>query len=120
MTLRRVWRDLIDIDPDDPALDWRPFGEGIDIVPIHGSMQEGCACALLRYRPGARLAPHGHEGHEHLLVLRGSQSDEHGHYPRGSFVVNAPGSRHSVRSESGCVVLVVWESPVRFDVTDQI
>jgi anti-sigma factor ChrR (cupin superfamily) len=115
MTPQRFWPNLPDLDPDDPALDWQPFGEGIEIVPIHGQVGSGSACALLRYAPGAQLQRHAHVGHEHLLILRGSQSDEHGHYPRGSFIVNAPGSRHSVRSDEGCVVLAIWESPVRFD-----
>jgi len=29
-------------------------------------------------------------------------------------IVNPPGSRHSVRAPEGCLVLVLWEQPVRF------
>ena len=55
---------------------------------------------------------HLHTGYEHLFVLSGSQSDEHGRYEAGCLVINPPGSRHSVRSEGGCLVLLVWEKPV--------
>jgi anti-sigma factor ChrR (cupin superfamily) len=45
--------------------------------------------ALLRYQPGASLARHAHEGHEYILC------------PAGSFMVNRPGSGHSVHSDEG-------------------
>ena len=32
----------------------------------------------------------------------------------GSLVINRPGSAHSVVSEDGCIVLVIYEQPVRF------
>lgn len=53
-------------------------------------------------------------GLEHILMLDGSQQDEKGIFGPGNFVVNPPGSRHSVRSEEGCTALLIWERPVRF------
>jgi anti-sigma factor ChrR (cupin superfamily) len=98
---------------------WRPFRPGIEIFRLHGGeAADGPASALLRYAPGAQLACHEHMGHEHIVVLSGSQRDEHGVYSAGSVIVNVPGSKHSVTSDEGCVVLAVWQAPVRFVGTD--
>ena len=72
------------------------------------------AVALLRYAAGASVPRHRHTGLETVLVLAGSQSDEHGRYPTGSLLLNVEGSEHSVWSEDGCVVLVQWQRPVAF------
>jgi anti-sigma factor ChrR (cupin superfamily) len=93
--------------------DWSPFRPGVSIRWLYQTHPDGPSAALLRYQPGAGVPLHEHLGYEHILVLQGSQSDERGHYPRGSFVVNPPGSRHAVRSEGGCVVLIIWERGVR-------
>lgn len=108
-----VWRDFLNLNPDDPALAWQVFHEGIDILPINGT-PEGCFCALLRYHPGATVPHHEHSGHEHILILRGAQTDALGTYEAGTFLINMPDSTHRVVSDKGCVVLAIWESPVRF------
>ena len=46
-------------------------------------------------------------------MLDGVQSDETGDYSSGSYIVNAPGSEHSVWSDTGCVVLIQWDRPVK-------
>jgi anti-sigma factor ChrR (cupin superfamily) len=56
-----------------------------------------------------------HEGCEYILVLEGAQEDERGVYPAGTFLVNEPGSRHSVKSPEGCTVLAIWAKPVVFE-----
>lgn len=109
-----VLHDLLGRDFDDDSHDWQPFRDGVDIIPIYGDRNEGCSSALLRYQPGASVPLHTHSGHEHLLILKGSQTDGRGIYRRGTFIVNKPGSNHSVSSKEGCVVLVIWESPIRF------
>lgn len=93
---------------------WRRFREGVDIHRLYGTGDAGASAALLRYAPGASVPQHVHRGHEHILVLTGSQSDERGHHRAGTLVVNAPGTRHSVSSAEGCIVLAIWEQPVVF------
>jgi len=90
---------------------FRPFRDGVDISWLRTGEP---GVALLRYAPGATIPPHEHEGLETILVLDGIQSDERGDYPAGTFVLNPAGTRHSVWSEKGCVVLIQWERPVRF------
>lgn len=103
-----------------PALltdDWRhqafdSFRDGVEICLLR---DEDPRIALLKYSPGATVPMHRHTGLEMIQVLDGAQSDEHGTYRVGDVVVNAVGSRHSVWSDEGCVVLILWEKPVVFE-----
>ncbi|HBG99962.1 MAG TPA: allophanate hydrolase [Rhodobacteraceae bacterium] len=93
------------------SLTFRPFRDGVEICELQGGEP---AVALLRYAPGASVPRHRHTGLETILVLDGTQSDERGDYPAGSFILNPAGSEHSVWSEAGCCVLIQWEKPVEF------
>ena len=60
------------------------------------------------------MPTHEQSGYEHVFVLSGSQEDEYGVFSAGTVVINAPGTRHKVRSGAGCIVLAIYEKPVRF------
>jgi anti-sigma factor ChrR (cupin superfamily) len=64
------------------------------------------ATSIVRYAPGSRFPGHVHELGEEFLVLQGIFSDEHGHYPAGTYVRNPPGSSHHPFSDQGCVIFV--------------
>ncbi len=94
---------------------WKPFRNGVDIAMLYGGGGDDApAAALLRYAPGAQVPLHEHRGFEHILILRGSQSDEHGEYGPGEMIISPPGTRHTVTSTDGCLVLAIWELPVKF------
>jgi len=95
-------------------IDWQPFREGIEIYRLYGDGMTGPTAALLRFAPGAQVALHEHTGFEHILVLDGFQVDENSRADAGTLIVNPPGSRHSVLSETGCIVLAIYEKPVVF------
>jgi anti-sigma factor ChrR (cupin superfamily) len=99
-------------DPD--GLTWEPLRPGVDKHLLYELPDGGPAAALLRYQPGAEVPHHEHPGFEHIVVLAGAQHDERGRHAAGSLVVNPPGSAHRVWSPDGCLVLIVWERPVRF------
>ena len=68
------------------------------------------ATSLVRYAAGSGYSSHRHDGGEEILVLDGIFSDEHGHYPAGSYLRNPPGSNHQPYSEQGCLLLVkLWQ-----------
>lgn len=92
------------------TLRFAPFREGIAISSL---LKGSPAVAVLRYDPGARVPLHEHVGPETILVLDGAQSDENGTYVKGDLVINPVGSRHSVWSDDGCVVLLQWAEPIR-------
>jgi anti-sigma factor ChrR (cupin superfamily) len=64
------------------------------------------ATSIVRYQPGSKFQAHCHELGEEILVLDGVFSDETGHYPAGTYIMNPPGSCHAPFSESGCTLFV--------------
>jgi anti-sigma factor ChrR (cupin superfamily) len=104
--------NLTSIETWQDQLAWQPFHPGIEIYQLYEPQQDGSQAALLRYLPRASVPLHEHPVFEHILVLSGEQSDENGTYAAGSLVINPPGSRHSVISKTGCIVLLIWEKPV--------
>jgi anti-sigma factor ChrR (cupin superfamily) len=94
-------------------LTWEEFRPGVTISRLY-QHEDGHSAALLRYEPGAGVPRHGHPAYEHILILSGTQVDERGVHPAGTLLVNTPGSSHEVNSPTGCVVLAIWEQPVRF------
>jgi anti-sigma factor ChrR (cupin superfamily) len=93
------------------SLQWSPFRTGIEISWLYSNPQ-GPSAAFLRYAPGASLERHVHPGHEHILVLRGSQIDDAGEHFPGTLIIHGPGSSHAIVSPNGCIVMAVWEKPV--------
>ncbi|MFM8524776.1 MAG: cupin domain-containing protein [Cyanobacteriota bacterium] len=77
---------------------------GFEVMPLHAFGSEHVA--LVRWAPGTVFQPHAHPGGEEILVLEGVFQDEHGHYPAGSWLRNAPGSVHRPWSEIGCTIWV--------------
>jgi len=114
------WYERLHLEPLDAAplpsgLRFELLRPGIEIARLYGDDKRGPSAAYLRYAPGASLPSHVHNGYEHIFVLQGEQSDEHGSYGPGSCLISAPGSRHRVQSATGCLVLAVWCEPVAFD-----
>ncbi|HMI91082.1 MAG TPA: cupin domain-containing protein [Polyangiales bacterium] len=111
---RVVLRDLFGAEQDFSAFVWQPFRDGVEIARIYGDGLAGPSAALLRYAPGAQLPPHRHVDYEQIIVLSGSQRDEHGSYRAGTCLIHGPETGHQVASDEGCVVLAIWNSPVVF------
>jgi anti-sigma factor ChrR (cupin superfamily) len=96
------------------TLDWSPFFERVDIHRLYQTGSGGPSAALIRFHPGGRVPLHRHIGYEHIVVLEGEQTDESGPAAKGAVIINAPGTSHSVSSQSGCIVLAIYNNPVRF------
>jgi anti-sigma factor ChrR (cupin superfamily) len=93
---------------------WRQLREGVSLRVLFDDPDSEYSVALICYEPGASVPCHLHIGDEHIYVLSGSQRDERGLYTEGSYIYNPQGSRHSVSSEEGCMVLAHWHKPVQF------
>jgi quercetin dioxygenase-like cupin family protein len=83
------------------------------------------ATSLVRYAPNSAFSPHRHDAGEEFLVLDGVFSDETGDFPRGWYIRNPPGSRHTPASAPGATILVKLRQmpaaetePLRLDTTD--
>lgn len=118
--MQEVWQrflrehDLFEIEAWQEELPWKPFHAGVEIHRLYGDGVQGPSAALLRFHPGGRVPAHSHVGYEHILVLSGAQHDEEGLATAGSFRIHPPGTRHSILSETGCIVLAIYEKPVSF------
>lgn len=64
------------------------------------------ATSIVRYEAGAKFPSHVHELGEEIFVLEGVLSDETGSYPAGTYLMNPPGSSHTLFSEHGCTLFV--------------
>ena len=65
------------------------------------------ATSLVRYASNSTFSAHVHGGGEEFLVLDGEFGDEHGVYPKGTYVRNPIGTGHTPRiGEAGCLIFV--------------
>ncbi len=68
------------------------------------------ATTIVRYAPNSKFSSHVHTGGEEFLVLDGVFQDEHGDFPKGSYIRNPPESSHTPGSDLGCTILVkLWQ-----------
>jgi len=103
----------IELDERIASGPWEVLRTGVEIQYLH-NMPDAPVAALLRYAPGATVPAHRHTGAEYIYILSGSQRDASGVYTAGSFQVNPPGTTHELASDTGCVLLIIWQSPVEF------
>ncbi len=91
-----------------PDLPWTPSPEpGVERRMLERVGEElAKATTVVRYQPGAKFQTHTHDLGEEILVLEGVFSDESGHYPAGSYLMNPPGSSHAPFSAQGCTLFV--------------
>lgn len=97
------WDDLI----------WETFRPGVRIHWLYRTEADGPAAALLRYEPGSAVPLHEHLGWEHILILSGAQSDGRRCHAEGTLMISAPGTKHAIESDHGCVALAIWQRQVR-------
>lgn len=97
--------DLARIVIDTNCAGWRAgLVPGLGVMPLHEFGAEHVA--LVRWAAGSVFEPHGHPGGEELFVLEGTFEDEHGVYPKGSWLRSPPMSRHHRLTKEGCTILV--------------
>lgn len=120
-----IWVKLRHMDPDDTqqvrvetkTAPWRPgLVPGLWVMPL--SEFGAQHTALVRWEPGTRFNPHRHYGGEEIFVVDGVFEDEHGRYPKGTWIRSPHLSQHKPFSEEGCTILVkTGHLPVEHDQT---
>lgn len=84
--------------PVQPELGW---------LPVSYDAATGEGTYVMRMQPGAVTIEHEHAGMEEFLVLEGDLVDDDGTvFGPGDFVTYRPGTRHSSRTETGCLLAV--------------
>lgn len=88
-------------------LDWelRPNGT---VESIMLDQQDGFdkRTQVVRIMPGGEVPMHGHPNGEEVFVLEGSFEDQMGRYAAGTWIRNPTGSKHSLKSEEGCMFFI--------------
>jgi len=80
----------------------------MSLLPLDYDRESGRGSYLMRMDPGAETFPHTHRWLEEFMVLEGSLVDDDGaRFGPGDYVRYAAGTRHSSRTEEGCLLLVV-------------
>lgn len=94
----KVWQfspeDRQSLVLDTRQIDWRPgLVAGLSVMPLHEF--DGISTALVKWAPHTQFNAHMHPGGEEILVLEGVFSDEHGHYPAGTWLRSPRWSKHT-------------------------
>ena len=100
---------LLRVAVDTDAMDWSTSPSGTVFrkrVHLVGPPEAGQVTSLVRYEPNAAFPSHDHPDGEEILVLDGVFSDEHGDWPKGTYLLNPEGFRHRPFSKNGCLLLV--------------
>lgn len=89
---------------------WKPLDEtGVSGIWIKGLRFDQASgrwpTFLLKFEPGATYPAHDHPGGEECFVLEGEIHFGGDHLRKGDYLYTAPGNKHGVRSDAGCVVL---------------
>ncbi len=97
---------------DTTAQNWLPgVVNGLTVMPLHEF--EGQHTALVKWAPNTVFNPHKHWGGEEILVLDGVFYDEHGAYPKGSWLRSPHLSQHTpyTKDEGATIFVKVGHLP---------
>lgn len=96
------------------SMQWTPLKEeGVDTTGIYvkalryDEQQQRAPSILLKFEPGARYPYHNHPGGEELLVTKGSCFVNDTLLQAGDYLYTPPGFKHSVRTETGCEIMLI-------------
>lgn len=96
-------QDLVRIDTQNGV--WSPgLVDGLSVMPLHQHGSE--SIGLVKWKPGTKFQKHSHPGGEEIMVLNGVFEDEHGRYPKDTWIRNPAGSVHTPFSTEGCTIYV--------------
>ena len=97
-------RDSASIRVNTHTQAWLPGIGGLEVMPLHEFEHEHVA--LVKWPEGERFQPHRHFGGEEIFVLSGEFADEHGRYPKGSWLRSLHMSEHFPFVEQETIILV--------------
>ena len=91
---------------DTSAQAWRQgLVDGLTVMPLHEFESEHVA--LVKWEPNTQFNSHQHWGGEEIFVLEGTFYDEHGAYPKGSWLRSPHLSNHQpFTKEDGALIYV--------------
>ena len=97
------------VSADTTSMDWTASPSGtVWRKRVHrvGPAESGQVTSIVQYQPDSAFPTHDHPEGEEILVLDGVFSDEHGDWPKGTYLLNPEGFRHTPFSKPGCTLFV--------------
>ena len=85
-------------------VEWSPGQGGLEVMPLHHFESE--SVALVKWPANERFLPHRHFGGEEVFVLSGTFIDEHGRYPRNTWIRSPHMSQHYPYVEDETIIWV--------------
>lgn len=89
---------------DTKKVDWSPGIGGLKVMSLHHF--EAQHTALVFWPAGEHFQPHRHYGGEEIWVIKGEFIDEHGRYPKGTWIRSPHLSSHNPYVEVDSLILV--------------
>mgnify|MGYP000033793874 CR=1 FL=1 len=101
-------QDLSAVRINTQTTQWLPGMGGLQVMPLHdfSSAQGSENAALVKWPAGEVFQPHRHFGGEEIFVLSGEFKDEHGSYPKHSWLRSPHMSQHHPFVTEETVILV--------------
>ncbi|MBA4153667.1 cupin domain-containing protein [Flavobacterium sp.] len=94
--------------------DWKPLTEdGVDTKGIYFKIlryddkQKRPPSFLLKFDAGASYPYHNHPGGEEAFVIEGEVYFNEAKLSKGDYLYTPPGFKHSVKTETGCIILFI-------------
>ncbi len=85
---------------DTSKTSWHPGYGNLEVMPLTEN------AALVKWPKGERFVDHSHHGGEEILVLKGEFIDEHGRYPKGTWIRSPHLSTHFPFVEEETIIFV--------------
>lgn len=99
--------------------EWQPLVEagtqyeGVWVKSLlYNETQRRSTSILLKFEPGSSYPYHNHPAGEEIFVLDGEAIIENAILHGGDYLYTPPNFKHSVRSETGCTMLLVIPAEV--------
>ncbi|RZF21694.1 cupin [Halobacteriovorax vibrionivorans] len=89
---------------DTKTTQWHPGHGNLEVMPLHRFGTE--SVALVKWPEGERFISHTHFGGEEIFVLSGEFRDEHGVYPKGTWLRSRHLSNHHPWVEKETIIFV--------------
>ena len=93
---------------------WQPLIEkgihytGISVISLkYDEAKQRSTTILLKFEPGAAYPYHNHPGGEEIYVIKGEAILENVTLSEGDYLYTPVNFKHSVTSETGCILLFV-------------
>jgi len=97
-------RDLAEVRVNTNTVGWLQGQGGLQVMPLHSFEHEHVA--LVKWPRGEVFKPHKHFGGEEIFVLSGTFKDEHGEYPKGTWIRSPHMSQHHPYVDEETVIWV--------------